>query len=210
MERTLSVVLASSNRGKLAEFAQLLAPHRVVVRSLSDFTDHGAEETGGTFLENAVLKARYAAHVSGLPAIADDSGLEVDALNGAPGIYSARFAGEGSTDAANNAKLLTALAGIPDAQRTARFRCVLVYVRNPDDVSPIVANGAWEGRVLTAPRGSGGFGYDPLFQPNESANGQQPLSAAELDPEIKNIRSHRGKALRELMQLLGKHGEIAT
>jgi XTP/dITP diphosphohydrolase len=200
----LRLVLASNNRGKLKEMAALLAPYRVEVLPLSAFTHDAVEETGDTFIANALLKARHAAHMSGLPAIADDSGIEVDALNGAPGVYSARYAGEPSNDAANNVKLLDALKACPDAQRGARFRCVLAYVRD-DTSKPIIADAAWEGRVLHAPRGEHGFGYDPLFLPRDSE-----LTAAEMDLEIKNRVSHRAQAMRLLLQKLQTCGELAS
>jgi XTP/dITP diphosphohydrolase len=193
----LRVVLASNNRGKLAEMTALLAPYQVEVLPLSQFTNEAVEETGDTFIANALLKARHASQVSGLPAIADDSGIEVDALNGAPGVYSARYAGEPSNDSANNAKLLASLKSISDAQRGARFRCVLAYVRNADDANPVVADTAWEGRVLHAPRGEHGFGYDSLFLPEGSE-----LSAAEMTREEKNRVSHRAQAMRLLLQQL--------
>jgi len=191
------LVLASNNRGKLAEMTALLAPLNAQILPLSDFTREAAEETGATFVANALLKARYAARASGLPAIADDSGIEVDALNGAPGVYSARYAGEPSNDAANNAKLLDALNDIEDPQRGARFRCVLAYVRNADDDNPILAESAWDGRVLRAPRGAHGFGYDPLFLPHGSQ-----LSAAEMAIDAKNKISHRAQAMRLLLKQL--------
>lgn len=200
----LRVVLASNNRGKLKEMAALLAPYRVEVLPLSAFTQDAVEETGDTFIANALLKARHASQLSGLPAIADDSGIEVDALNGAPGVYSARYAGEPSNDAANNAKLLDALKDIPDAARGARFRCVLAYVRDVES-EPIIADAVWEGRVLHAPRGEQGFGYDPLFQPSDSE-----LSAAELGIEIKNRVSHRAQAMRLLLQQLQASGELSN
>ena len=191
------LVLASGNAGKVREFQALLgAAWRV--RPQSEFAVPPVEETGSTFLANAVLKARHAARITGLPALADDSGLEVDALGGAPGIRSARYAGIPANDAANNAKLLAALAGVPEAERRARYRCVLVWLPGPDDPSPRSAEGVWEGRILTAPRGRGGFGYDPLCLDIETG-----LSAAELEPEAKNGRSHRGRALDRLRALLG-------
>lgn len=156
-----------------------------------------AEETGLSFVENAILKARHAAHASGLSAIADDSGLEVDALNGAPGIYSARYAGPDATDAHNNHKLLTVLAALPPDKRTARFQCLMVYLRHAQDPTPIICQGSWEGRILDAPRGNNGFGYDPLFW----VSGQD-CSSAELSPETKNRLSHRGQALRQLLEKL--------
>jgi XTP/dITP diphosphohydrolase len=191
------VVLATGNRGKLAEFRQLLGDSGYEVLAQSQFGIEPPEETGTTFEANALLKARHAAQLTGLPALADDSGLEVDALGGAPGVYSARYAGVDATDAANIAKLLGALAAVPDARRTARFRCVIAFVRTADDAAPVLARGAWEGRILAATRGTGGFGYDPVFL--ELASG---LSAAELDAAAKNARSHRGAALRELLRQL--------
>jgi XTP/dITP diphosphohydrolase len=200
----LRVVLASNNRGKLAEMTALLAPYQVQVLPLSQFTNEAVDETGDTFIANALLKARHAAQVSRLPAIADDSGIEVDALHGAPGVYSARYAGEPSNDIANNTKLLTALKNIPDAKRGARFRCVLAYVRSADDASPVLADTAWEGRVLHAPRGEYGFGYDSLFLPKGSK-----LSAAEMSREEKNRVSHRAQAMRLLLQQLQASNELA-
>ena len=200
----LRVVLASNNRGKLAELTALLAPYQVQVLPLSRFTNEAVEETGDTFIANALLKARHASQVSGLPAIADDSGIEVDALHGAPGVYSARYAGEPSNDAANNAKLIAALKNIPDTARGARFRCVLAYVRSADDGSPVLADTAWEGQVLHAPRGEHGFGYDSLFLPEGSE-----LSAAEMSHEAKNHVSHRAQAMRLLLQQLQASSELA-
>jgi XTP/dITP diphosphohydrolase len=193
------VVLATGNRGKVKEFSELLAGHDIEVVPQSDFAVPDAAETGLTFVENAILKARNAAAHTGLPAIADDSGLEVDHLNGAPGIYSARYAGDGGS-AANNAKLLEALSGVPEERRRARFQCVLVYLRHADDPTPLICQGTWEGRILEAPRGDAGFGYDPLFYvPDEGC------SAAELPAERKNRLSHRGQALRCLLAALGRH-----
>lgn len=190
-------VLASGNPGKVREFQALLGT-RWTLRPQTDFGIAPVPETGDTFVANALLKARHAALATGLPALADDSGLEVDALGGQPGVRSARFAGDGAGDAANNGKLLAALAGVPDEARTARFRCVLVWVDGPGDPAPLVAAGAWEGRILQSPRGTAGFGYDPLFL--DLATG---LSAAELSAPAKNARSHRGQALRHLETLLG-------
>jgi XTP/dITP diphosphohydrolase len=155
------------------------------------------DETGLSFVENAILKARFAAQAAGLPAVADDSGLEVDALGGEPGIYSARYAGPGAADAANNARLLRELEAVPDAARGARYRCAMVYLRHPLDASPVVCQASWEGRIARLPRGAGGFGYDPLFQVGEGAT-----TAAELDAERKNRESHRGQALRALVAVL--------
>lgn len=192
-----TTVLASGNPGKVREFNQLLSSLDFEVVPQSRFAVPEAEETGLTFIENAILKARNATQHTGLPALADDSGLEVDALNGAPGIYSARYAGPGAGDAENLEKLLAMLNGVPDERRTARFQCVLVYLRHALDPTPLICQGTWEGRILTAPRGSGGFGYDPVFL--VPALGQ---ASAELPPEVKNALSHRGQALRQLYQSL--------
>ena len=192
---TRKILLASSNAGKVREIAAILADHDLLVVPQSEFAIPAVEETGLTFVENAILKARHAAKLSGLPAIADDSGLEVDALGGAPGVYSARYAGEEATDPANNAKLLQALADVPDGQRTARFRCVMVYLRHELDPSPVIAQGVWEGGILREERGAGGFGYDPLFFVPENGS-----TAAELPDEMKKRLSHRGKALRSLAE----------
>ncbi len=192
----VDVVLASGNAGKVREFQALLGPEWRV-RPQSDFGIVPVEETGETFLANALLKARHAARLTGLPALADDSGLEVDLLGGEPGVRSARYAGPEADDAANNGRLLAALKGVPDGQRAARYRCVLVWVDGPEDESPLVAEGVWQGQILAAPRGRGGFGYDPLFLDPGSG-----LAAAELDPDAKNARSHRGRALERLRPLL--------
>lgn len=194
------IVLATSNLGKVAEFQQLLAPYSMQIVPQSEFDLPSIEETGLTFVENAILKARFAAAQTGLPAIADDSGLEVDALNGAPGIYSARYAGEHGNFVANCYKLLADLAAVSMEQRTARFQCVLVYLRHALDPAPLIAQGTWEGLILTELRGSKGFGYDPLFYvPSHNC------SAAELEPNVKNQLSHRAKALSLLLQQLKAH-----
>lgn len=193
-----TIVLASGNSGKLAELQRILAPLGLSLRRQSDYRVPEVDETGLTFVENALLKARAAAAHSGLPAIADDSGLEVDALQGAPGIRSARYAAGGG-DAANNAKLLAALEEVPEAQRSARYQCVLVYLRHPSDPTPLICSGSWEGRILTAPRGNGGFGYDPLFWVPECG-----CSAAELDATEKNRISHRARASAALLEALGQ------
>ena len=191
------IVLASSNAGKLREFNQLLGGLQLEVVPQSQFNVADAEETGLTFVENAILKARNAAQHTGLPALADDSGLEVDALHGAPGIYSARYAGAGASDADNLKKLLEALKDVPKQNRGARFQCVLVYLRHALDPTPLICQGRWEGRILPEARGSSGFGYDPVFfVPTHS------LSAAELPPQTKNSLSHRGQALRQLLASL--------
>ncbi|WFM71400.1 RdgB/HAM1 family non-canonical purine NTP pyrophosphatase [Halomonas sp. CKK8] len=188
------LVLASGNTGKLREFHQLLAPLGFDVRPQADFGVADVEETGLTFVENALLKAREASRLSGLPALADDSGLEVDALNGAPGIYSARYAGEPKSDARNNARLLASLTDVPEGHRRARYWCVLVLLRHAEDPVPLIVQRSWEGEILPAPRGEGGFGYDPLFWlPDQGA------TAAELTAEQKNRLSHRGRALQALV-----------
>lgn len=191
------LVLASRNAGKLAEMRALLAPLGYALRAVSEFSEVEPEETAPSFVENALIKARHAARVSGRPALADDSGLEVAALAGAPGVRSARYA-EPASDAANNAKLLDALRGVPDAARGARFVSVLVLLRHADDPVPVIAQGFWEGRILEAPRGAAGFGYDPLFF--VPAFG---CSAAELAPETKNRVSHRARAVAALLRQLG-------
>jgi XTP/dITP diphosphohydrolase len=196
------LVLATGNPGKLREMREILSPWQVDVSPLSGFTTGAADEIGSSFVENALLKARFAAEASGLPAIADDSGLEVDALGGAPGIYSARYAGPGADDAANNARLLRELEAVPDAARGARYRCAMVYVHDPLDAAPLICEARWEGRIARLPRGTGGFGYDPFF-----LVGDGQLTAAELDPVRKNRESHRGQALRALVAALtGRSG----
>ncbi|WNK20214.1 RdgB/HAM1 family non-canonical purine NTP pyrophosphatase [Halomonas piscis] len=197
MTATRTLVLASGNAGKLGEFDQILRPLGMDVRPQADFGVTDVEETGLTFVENALLKARQASRISGLPALADDSGLEVDALNGQPGIHSARFAGEPKSDERNNARLLEALADCPEGQRTGRYWCVLVYLRHAFDPVPVIVQRAWEGEVLAHPRGEGGFGYDPLFWLPAQA-----MSAAELPAEEKNRLSHRGRALDALVEEL--------
>ena len=190
------LVLASGNAGKVRELQALLGTGWKV-RPQSELGVVAVAETGHTFLENALLKARHAARATGLPTLADDSGLEVDALGGAPGVHSARYAGPGADDNTNNARLLGALAGVPEAQRGARFRCVLVWLPIADSTTPVIAEGVWEGRILMAPRGVGGFGYDPLFLDPDSG-----MSAAELPAATKNARSHRGRALAALRAVL--------
>lgn len=193
----MQLVLASRNAKKLKELSALVAPLGYAVRLVSEFSEEEVAETAPTFVENALLKARHAARVSGLAAIADDSGLEVNALRGAPGVYSARYAGEPSDDAANNAKLLAALAGVPAAQRSARFVSALVWLRHAEDPVPHIAVGTWAGRILEAPRGANGFGYDPLFWVDS-----HQCSSAELDAAEKNRVSHRARALALLLQQL--------
>tara|TARA_Y100000815_G_scaffold190674_1_gene174104 strand:- start:7915 stop:8514 length:600 start_codon:yes stop_codon:yes gene_type:complete len=197
-----TLVLASGNQKKLDEMRAILEPLALKVVPQSDFQVPEAEETGLTFVENAILKARNAAAHTGLPAIADDSGLEVDALNGAPGIYSARFSGADASDAKNNALLIDMLGDLPDAPRTARYLAVLVLMRHPDDPTPLICQGTWEGEILLAPRGNGGFGYDPHFLIPELG-----VTAAEMEPAEKNRISHRGRALKALMDALREPSE---
>jgi XTP/dITP diphosphohydrolase len=195
------IVLATGNAGKLREFSALLAPAGFAFEPQSAFGIEPPEETGDTFLANALLKARYAARHSGLPAMADDSGLEVDVLGGAPGVRSARYAEDlvatMPRDEANWRKLLAALEGVPEAERTARFRCCIVLVREADDPSPVVGEGTWEGHILGAARGTGGFGYDPVLAPRDAQFGGR--SVAKLDAAAKNLHSHRAAALRALL-----------
>jgi len=191
------LVLASHNTKKLAELQALLAPLGWRLRPVTEFGAEAPEETAPTFVENALLKARHAARISGLPALADDSGLEVAALGGAPGVHSARYAGGHGDDAANNAKLLAALADRPDAERGARFICVLALLRHADDPVPLLAQGAWEGHIASEARGTNGFGYDPLF-----IDPQSGLSAAELTPAAKQACSHRARAMQALLAQL--------
>ena len=188
------VVLASGNAGKLREFQELLAPLGMTLTSQADHEVPEVEETGLTFVENALLKARAAALHTGRPALADDSGLAVDALNGAPGIYSARYAG-GHDDAANNRKLLDALRDVPEGQRQAHYWCALVYLRHAEDPAPLIIQCSWKGDILSLPRGEGGFGYDPLFWVAEAG-----LSAAEMSRAAKNRLSHRGRAVAAFIE----------
>ncbi|MCW8888261.1 MAG: XTP/dITP diphosphatase [Gammaproteobacteria bacterium] len=192
------IVLASGNKGKVREINELLADSGFEVIPQTELGVEEVEETGLTFVENAILKARAAAEQTGLPAIADDSGLEVDFLNGAPGIYSARYAGVGSSDQENLEKLLEALDGIDASQRSARFQCLMVFMRHGSDPTPIICQGSWEGSIITAPQGENGFGYDPVFWVAE-----HNCSAAELSSELKNGMSHRGKALQQMKLALG-------
>jgi XTP/dITP diphosphohydrolase len=208
------LIVASTNPGKLVEFRALLAGLPFDLHSLGELGMTPAEETGASFLENAMLKARHAAAAAlaaglngaapDVAAIADDSGLEVDALGGAPGIFSARYAGLGASDAANNAKLMRALAGTPNDGRAARYRCALVFVIGADEASQLIAEGTWEGSILDTPRGSGGFGYDPYFWLPDRG-----VTAAQLDPDEKNRLSHRGIAMRALRDQLAARGRPA-
>lgn len=194
-------VIATGNVGKLREIATMLAALDIRVQPQSDFDVGPVEETGTTFVENAIIKARHAARVCGRPAFADDSGIVVDALGGAPGVHSARYAGVDATDQANLEKLLAATAHLPDAARGCRFVCVMVALAGADDPLPLIATGVWEGRLLRAPRGAGGFGYDPIFLVPEAG-----CSSAELPAARKNELSHRGQALRGLRALLASRG----
>ncbi len=192
----MRLVLATHNPGKLKELQALLAPLAIEVLTQSRFTEIAAEETGLSFVENAILKARHAARAAGLPAIADDSGIEVDALHGAPGIYSARYAGPGASDQANLEKLVHELRDVPAAKRTARYRCALAFMRWDLDPAPLVCQASWEGRIIDTPRGDGGFGYDPVFELDGG------MTVAELPAAQKNRLSHRGQALRLLVEQL--------
>jgi len=191
------VVLASGNSDKLCELGSLLAPFGFDLVGQSALGVETPAETGKTFADNALLKARHAAAITSLPALADDSGIEVDALGGRPGIYSARYAGEGAGDQANLRKMLDEMRDVPEPQRTARYQCVIAFVGTAMDTAPILASGTWEGTLISDPRGLGGFGYDPIFVPRGFDR-----TAAELDPGEKNSLSHRGQALRALVTQL--------
>ncbi|PKM14294.1 MAG: non-canonical purine NTP pyrophosphatase, RdgB/HAM1 family [Gammaproteobacteria bacterium HGW-Gammaproteobacteria-2] len=193
----MKLVLASSNAGKLAELRELLSDSGLSLHAQSEFGVSDAVESGASFIENALIKARHASAATGLPALGDDSGLLVDALGGAPGLYSARYAGEHGDAPANNALLLQRMAGVPAAERRAHFYCVLALLRSADDPQPIIAEGIWPGFILEAARGTQGFGYDPLF-----FDPAQQLGAAEMDPALKNRISHRGQALASLRDRL--------
>jgi XTP/dITP diphosphohydrolase len=193
------IVLASGNPGKVREIRRILAEFGVEIVPQTDLGVGDAEETGSSFVENALIKARHASLLTGLPAIADDSGLVVDALDGRPGVYSARYSGAAATDDSNIDKLLSELRGVPDDERTAAFHCCAVYV-STDGSTSLVAEGRWHGKILTQRRGTGGFGYDPVFFDPECGR-----TAAELGPELKNARSHRGKALTALAGMLREH-----
>jgi XTP/dITP diphosphohydrolase len=191
------IVLATGNSGKIREIKEMLADLGVTVLSQSQFGIKEAEETASTFVENALIKARHAAAWTKRPVLADDSGLEVDALDGAPGVHSAYYAGRRASDRENMEKLLRDLSHVPEAQRTARFHCVMVFLRHPEDPTPLICYGIWEGRILFEPRGTKGFGYDPVFYvPTHGC------SAAELPPEVKNHLSHRGQAQRKLRRAM--------
>lgn len=189
------IVLASGNIGKLRELSQILSPLGLKLIAQSDLNVPEAEETGLSFVENAIIKARNAALFTGLPAIADDSGIEVDALHGAPGIYSSRYAGPDASDTDNINALLDAMKEVPETERTARFQCVVVFMRHAEDPTPLICQGSWQGQILQSPLGDEGFGYDPIFWVSET-----DCTAAELSPEQKHAISHRGKAMRQFME----------
>lgn len=192
------LILASGNQGKLVELRAMMSHLPCGISPISEFSSHEPEETGTTFVENAIIKARHACEVSGCAAVADDSGIIVDALNGQPGVWSARFAGVGAGDEANLRLLLERLEGVPPAQRTARFVSIVVLMRHMDDPLPIVAEGIWEGHIIDSPRGENGFGYDPIF-----GLPGRPETSAEIAPEEKNHLSHRGQALRAMLRAAG-------
>ena len=198
----MRIVLATGNPGKIREFRELLAPLQMDVASQSEFTHASAAETGLSFIENAILKARFASQASGLPAIADDSGLEVDGLHGEPGIYSARYAGEQASDEENLQKLLDAARKLDPAARTARYQCALAFMRWESDPSPLICQASWEGRIVLERRGNGGFGYDPIFEVAGDSR-----TAAELSSAEKHRVSHRGKALQAMLSMLTAFGQ---
>jgi len=197
------IVLASGNAGKVREINRLFADSGVEVVPQSDYNVPDVAETGTTFVENAIIKARHAAQLTGLPAIADDSGIEVDALGARPGVFSARYAGESASDSDNNSKMLAELKGLPNSERTARYQCILVFMRNATDPVPIITQGSWEGYITQEPRGEGGFGYDPIFfVPTHQCTG------GELALEVKNTISHRAQALEAMLDELRRHHYI--
>lgn len=199
------IVLASNNKGKVRELSEMLSALDMEVLPQATFDIEDADETGLTFVENAIIKARHASKIAGLPAIADDSGLEVDALNGAPGIYSARYSGDGATDEKNLLKLLDALKDVPEEMRTARFQCLLVYMRHAEDPTPLICQGTWEGVITTEPMGDNGFGYDPVFYvPTHQC------SSAQLSAEEKNALSHRGQALKKFVTTFQDKSKLFT
>jgi XTP/dITP diphosphohydrolase len=197
LSKTKKIILASNNAGKVREINAMLTGHDLQVVAQSEFSVPEIEETGLTFVENAILKARNASRHAGLPAIADDSGIEIPALNGRPGIYSARYAGKGASDEDNLYKLMDEIRKLPEEKRQARFVCLMVYLRHADDPVPLIAEGIWEGIAMTEPKGKNGFGYDPMFYVPA-----HQCTSAELPPDIKNSISHRGQALRKLIAQL--------
>lgn len=199
MKHSGSIILASGNKKKLKELTDILSPYHLKLMPQSDFNVEDAIEDGLTFVENAIIKARYACEKTGMPAIADDSGIEVDQLKGKPGIYSARFAGEQTTDNENLNKLLKQLEGVPEELRTARYQCIIVYMTHKNDPTPVICQASWEGIILQKPRGTGGFGYDPIFYCTKSAK-----TAAEMSPTEKSAISHRGKAIMKFASILNQ------
>jgi len=199
-----TVVLATGNQGKVKELSSLLAEHAIEIVPQSNFNVPDVPETGTTFVENAIIKARHAAKITGLPAIADDSGLEVDALHGEPGVYSARYAGNNASDDDNTNKLLHALKNTPANERSARFHCVLVYMQHANDPTPIICHGVWEGSITSEKLGEQGFGYDPVFWQED-----RQLTSAQLPRDIKNTLSHRGKALAILVEKLAAKNNLS-
>jgi len=197
------IVLASGNAGKVREINKLFAGRGIEIIPQSEFDVAEVAETGTTFVENAIIKARHAAKCTGLPAISDDSGIEVDALDSRPGVYSARYAGENASDQDNNALMLKQLSGVPDAERTARYQCLIVFMRSHTDPVPLITQGSWQGRILHAPQGDGGFGYDPIFYvpTHDCSGGELPL-------EVKNTLSHRAIALNAMLEEFNKHQYI--
>ncbi len=203
MKKIEKIVLASGNAGKVREINKLFAGTGIEIVPQSEFDVPEVPETGTTFVENAIIKARHAAELTGLPAISDDSGIEVDALDSRPGVYSARYAGENANDTDNNNKMLEELKGVPEAERTARYQCLIVFMRSHTDPVPIITQASWEGRILEAPDGDGGFGYDPIFYiPSQNCSGGQ------LPLDIKNTMSHRALALKAMFEEFKKHNYI--
>ena len=197
------IVLASGNSGKVREINKLFADSGIEIVPQSDYDVPEVAETGTTFVENAIIKARHAAQITGLPAIADDSGIEVDALDSRPGVYSARYAGDHATDSENNSKMLAELKGLANSERTARYQCVLVFMRSATDPVPIITQGSWEGYILQEARGDGGFGYDPIFfVPTHNCSG------GELALDVKNTISHRAQALEAMLDEFRRHHYI--
>ncbi len=203
LKKIEKIVLASGNPGKVREINKLFANTGIEIVPQSEFNVPDIAETGTTFVENAIIKARHAAQYTGLPAISDDSGIEVDALNSRPGVFSARYAGDNATDTDNNNKMLGELNGVPEAERNARYQCLIVFMRNHTDPVPIITQGSWEGRILEAPEGDGGFGYDPIFYiPSQKCSG------GNLPLDIKNTMSHRAMALNAMLEEFSKHNYI--
>jgi len=203
MKKIEKIVLASGNAGKVREINKLFSGTGIKIVPQSEFDVPDVPETGTTFVENAIIKARHAAKLTGLPALSDDSGIEVDALDSRPGVYSARYAGEGCNDLDNNNKMLAELHGVPEAERTARYQCLIVFMRSHTDPVPLITQACWEGRILEAPEGNGGFGYDPIFYiPSQKCSG------GNLPLEVKNTMSHRAVALKAMLEKFKEQGYI--